>query len=119
MPVHSENSPNTGMPMYSHNCTAAIVVNCGHTELDCFSCNKYLPDQDKLNEHKAEILRYMVQVLFYEAEAKKNKLEQNFILMNSKGIKEKIQKTFNSLFYKFKLSKTEVVKIEKNFEFNR
>lgn len=114
LPVHNENSPSNGMPMYSHNCTAAVVVNCGHTELDCFSCNKYLPDQDKLMEHKAEVLRYMIQVFFYEAEAKKDKLEQDSILVNSKEIKNKLQSTFNSLFYKFNLGKSEALKLEKS-----
>ena len=106
----------TGMPMYTHNCTATVVVNCGHTELDCFSCNKYLPDQDKLKEHKAEILRYMVLTLFYKDNLKKNKLEKEFISMNIKDIEAKLKKTFYSLFSKFNFPPKEGSQIEKELE---
>ncbi|OCS87816.1 tyrosine-type recombinase/integrase [Caryophanon tenue] len=116
LPSNENITQPTGMPMYTHNCTATVVVNCGHTELDCFSCNKYLPDQDKLKEHKAEILRYMVLILFYKDNLKKNKLEKEFISMNIKDIEEKLKKTFFTLFSKFNLRQKEGNEIEKNLD---
>lgn len=50
----------SGFPRRSHNCTAHELLNCGHTELHCFSCDKYNPDTTMLEDHKAEIFRFMV-----------------------------------------------------------
>ncbi|RBP88976.1 phage integrase family protein [Cytobacillus firmus] len=113
LPTLNINNPK-GMPMYTHYCTASVSVNCGHTELDCFGCHLYKPDQDKLFEHKAEVLRYLVQIMYSEDSAKKNKLERAFIDLNVDDLKKKASKTFSSLFKKFDfLPEKEGKKIEK------
>ncbi|GAA0347439.1 hypothetical protein GCM10008967_42270 [Bacillus carboniphilus] len=102
-----------GMPMYTHSCTASVAVNCGHTELDCFGCHLYKPDKNKLSEHKAEVLRYLVQIMYSEDLAKKNKLERPLIEVNVDDLKKKISKTFSTLFKKFDLPEKAKKQIEK------
>lgn len=111
---HNNSKPlvDTGMPMYTHNCIATVVVNCGHTELKCFSCKKYKPDSDKLDEHKAEILRYMILIHYYEDEAKKDKLEGETILQNKQDLKNDLDLTFNNLFQKFDFKDADIRKLE-------
>jgi hypothetical protein len=57
----------TGLPRMTHNCTAHEGVNCGHTELDCFSClDYYRPDDGSLSAHLVELFRWMVRILHGE-----------------------------------------------------
>jgi integrase len=104
----------TGFPMRAHDCLATEMMNCGHTELHCFSCRKYLPDSERLEEHKAEVLRYMLLSLYNDELAKMNKLEREVIAIRSKDIKFLLNETFQSLFKKFNLDVKETKAIEKD-----
>lgn len=103
----------TGFPIRTHNCLATEIVNCGHTELHCFSCHKYMPDSDKLEEHKAEILRYILLLSHNDDLAKKNKLEREVITYRSEDIKELLNETFQNLFKKFEIDAKATKNIEK------
>jgi hypothetical protein len=67
MPV---NNVSAGFPRFTHNCVAHEMLNCAHTELHCFKCDYYKPDDDKYNEHIAEIFRFMLLALRGEDMAK-------------------------------------------------
>lgn len=103
----------TGFPMRAHDCLATEMMNCGHTELHCFGCSKYSPDSNRLGEHKAEILRYMVLLLHNDDLAKINKLEREVISLRSKDIKLLLNETFQNLFNKYNVDTKESKKIEK------
>ncbi|MCY9657179.1 site-specific integrase [Paenibacillus chondroitinus] len=108
------NQVSAGFPRRTHNCRAHELLNCGHTELHCFSCKKYMPDSDMLNEHKAEVLRYMILTKHNEYQAKKNKdaLEKETILIRANDIRLLIKETFHELFKKFDLTEDSAGKIE-------
>ncbi|MED3554340.1 site-specific integrase [Cytobacillus praedii] len=113
LPINSEKQPvSTGFPIRSHNCLATEIVNCGHTELHCFSCSRYMPDSNKLDEHKAEIFRYILLLAFNDDLAKKNKLEHDIIKLRSNDIKENLNETFKQLFQKFNLDIKQTKAIE-------
>ncbi|MFJ8115197.1 hypothetical protein EXW28_07715 [Bacillus mycoides] len=115
LPNNSSKQPtSTGFPIRTNNCLATEIVNCGHTELHCFSCKRYLPDSNKLDEHKAEILRYILLLFHNEELAKKNKLEREIIVLRSKDIKNLLNETFQYLFKKFNLNLKETKSIEQN-----
>lgn len=100
----------TGFPMRSHSCNATTMVNCGHTELHCFQCNKYKPDPDTLDDHKIEVFRYMVFSLYHDKLTKQSKdiLEKQLIQVRSNDINRLIDNTFNELFNKFSLTMDQI-----------
>ena len=115
LPLNTDKQPvSTGFPMRTHNCLATEIVNCGHTELHCFSCKRYLPDSDKLEEHKAEVFRYILLLAHNDDKGKQNKLERDLIVIRSENIKNLLDETFQNLFKKFKLFPKEIKAIEKD-----
>ncbi|WP_160670500.1 site-specific integrase [Clostridium sp. C8-1-8] len=100
----------TGFPLRIHSCNATSMINCGHTELHCFSCNYYKPDLDSLEDHKTELFRYMLLVVYQDKESKKTKdlLEREMISFRSNDINNLIKKAFNELSKKFNLENTKI-----------
>ncbi|WP_209121205.1 tyrosine-type recombinase/integrase [Alkalihalobacillus sp. BA299] len=110
------NPVSAGFPRRTHNCIANEMLNCGHTELSCFKCKKYRPDPEMLEEHKAEIFRFMILSLHGKSIAKKDKekIKKELIYLRSDNIDENIEYSFSMLFEKgYKISKAEVESIKK------
>ena len=95
-------------------CTATMLTNCGHTELHCFKCPHYKPEIDSLEDHKTEIFRYMLLVLYQDKSVKKIKdeLEKEVIKFRSSELNSLIDECFTNLFYKFDLESSEITKIK-------
>lgn len=100
-------------PFSANQCIANELMDCGHTELHCFSCDEYLPESDKLEEHKAETFRYVLLLAHNDELAKKNKLEGDLLKARSNEIQELLDKTFSTLFTKFNIDAGNAKKIEK------
>lgn len=108
-----ENDINSGFPIGPHNCSANMNVKCHHTELKCFSCRFYKPDSHKLNDHKAEVLRWILLLNYYKAQKKKTKNGLNLIISSSESdIESNLKETFATLFQKFSLNNNQAKKIE-------
>jgi integrase len=110
-----ENEAAGGYPLRTHNCKAKAVVTCHHTEIKCFGCGYYDPDSDKLVDHKAEILRWII-FLHVNTTLKKetkNKFEKHKIAARVYEVEKDLNATFENLFTKFNLNKQEVSMIEK------
>ncbi|MGG1288564.1 MULTISPECIES: tyrosine-type recombinase/integrase [Bacillus cereus group] len=109
-----ENDINSGFPIGPHNCNANMNIKCHHTELKCFSCRFYKPDSHKLNDHKAEVLRWILLLNFYKVQKKKTKNGLNLIISsNTSDIESNLKETFATLFQKFSLNNNQAEKIEK------
>lgn len=104
----------SGFPLRVSSCTATMLTNCGHTELHCFKCPHYQPEIDSLEDHKTEIFRYMVLVLYQDKSVKKTKdeLEKEVIKFRSSELNSLINECFSNLFYKFNLESSEITKIK-------
>lgn len=115
IPKYNKTPLPTGFPLRIHSCNANLMVNCGHTELHCFGCKYYKPDLNTLEDHKVEIFRYMVLVLYQNKLVKKTKdlLEKEIVKVRSNDIKNLINNAFNQLFKKFNISNNEISLIEK------
>ncbi|MCY9670857.1 site-specific integrase [Paenibacillus alginolyticus] len=113
MPV---NNVSAGFPRFTHNCVAHEMLNCGHTELHCFKCDYYKPDDDKYNEHIAEIFRFMLLALRGEemAKSKRDTIQKELVSIRSHDIIELIDESFPKLLEKkFSISPKEIPKLKK------
>jgi len=111
-----ENELTGGFPLRSHNCAAKAIVTCHHTELKCFSCNYYKPDADKLEEHKIELLRWIV-FLDYNSTLKrtlKKKYEKHKISLKIDDTTKQLKNAFKKLFYNYNLNKQRIDELEKD-----
>jgi len=89
-----------GFPRRTHNCTAHELLNCGHTELHCFNCDKYKPDLEMFDDHRAEVFRYMVLVCRAEKSKGKqvNTFDQRAIELKTETVSDLIRKAMPLLF---------------------
>ncbi|OCT15975.1 hypothetical protein A8709_10165 [Paenibacillus pectinilyticus] len=113
MPI---NNVSAGFPRFTHNCVAHEMLNCGHTELHCFKCNYYKPDDDKYNEHIAEIFRFMLLALRGEemAKSKRDSIQKELVSIRSHDIIELIDESFPKLLEKkFSITPREIPKLKK------
>ena len=102
----AQNAPlPSGFPIRMNSCNATMLTNCGHTELHCFKCSHYKPEINSLDDHKTEVFRYMVLVLFQDKSLKKTKdeIERTFITIRSSELNSLIDECFTNLFSKFNL----------------
>lgn len=91
------NIVSAGFPRKTHSCVANEVLNCGHTELSCFKCNKYKPDKESLMDHKAEVFRYMIMAIVLE-HSHTEKLKRPLINIKITTINKSIEEVFKTLF---------------------
>ncbi|MCY9661967.1 tyrosine-type recombinase/integrase [Paenibacillus chondroitinus] len=112
MPI---NNVSAGFPRFTHNCVAHEMLNCGHTELHCFKCDYYKPDDDKYNEHIAEIFRFMLLALRGEdmAKSKRDTIQKELVSIRSHDIIELIDESFPKLLEKkFLITSREIPKLK-------
>ena len=50
----------TGFPTGIFSCSASNMVHCTKSRIACFHCDYYAPDEDSLDNHKTELLRYLI-----------------------------------------------------------
>lgn len=110
-----ENEITGGYPLRSHNCGAKAIVTCHHTEIKCFACDYYKPDADKLNEHKAEILRWVIFLDYNSTLSKtsKNKFEKHKIALKIDDTEKHVKTALKKLFYNFNIEEKDVKNLEK------
>lgn len=90
----------SGFPRRSHHCTAHELLNCGHTELHCFSCDKYNPDSTMLEDHKAEVFRFMILALRARLAKKQrgNTIERQAVELREESVMTLLEEAIPKLF---------------------
>lgn len=111
---HEISESETGIPMALHNCTAHTHLNCGHTELHCYPCEFYKPDDETYKEHKAQLLRFIIMALQDQSLARSTKKywEKEMLTLKFEEINPLISNSFKKLFRHFGLNTKEVRKLE-------
>jgi len=115
LPDDDNNEIISGFPIASHNCKAHIKLNCGHTELHCFGCDDYHPDEDKLLEHKAEIFRYLVMQKRDSYYAKgTNNVTRQYITIRTGEVENLLKEAYVNLSRKFRMSPIEMQNLQRD-----
>lgn len=114
IPKYNNSPLPTGFPLRYHSCNATSLVNCGHTELHCFGCDYYRPDSDTLEDHKVEIFRYMLLILYQERLGKgtKDLLEHEILQVRTSDILDLVDRAIIQVFKNFNLTATEIIKLK-------
>ena len=94
----------TGFPVSIYGCSASNMVHCKKSKISCFGCDFYKPDEDSLDNHKAELFRYLILAQY---QSKTLKSSKDIVLKSILGekvnyIQNSIETAFDKLFNKFK-----------------
>ena len=108
----------TGFPVSIYGCSASNMVHCKKSKISCFGCDFYKPDEDSLDNHKAELFRYLILAQY---QSKTLKSSKDIVLKSILGekvnyIQNSIETAFDKLFNKFNLSEKDVSKIKEDLE---